>query len=340
MQLIKGMASHKINSMLEDFDGIVPGIAVMAINKGEVVYRKESGLANLEYKIPIRSNTVFNIASISKQFTAMLVMILVEKGCINYDDYIINYLPEFSHYCSKVTVRHLLNNTSGIENYYALLDRLEMPSYNISNKEIYNLIKQENKLKFEPGSCFDYSNTNYVLLALIIEKLTKLSYSKSLHKYILDRVGMSNTTVYDEKQPIIANRAYGYQKEDDRFYSDNVDALTVGDGGVFSTIDDLFLWDQVLYTEKLVSNETMMLAFTEGKGKNGHKLEESYGFGWSVNESNNSHIVWHTGLDAGFRSIITRYLSQKFSVIILSNSTACTWECRKKVTDLLFEIFV
>lgn len=197
----------------------------------------------------------------------------------------------------------------------------------------------QNELLFEPQTRFDYSNSNYVLLAMIIERVTRRSYKDYLKESIFEKIGMSDTWIFDEKQPVVFNRAYGYRKEETGYLCDYVDALTIGDGGVFSTMEDLYLWDQVLSTEKLVSLETMELAFMPGKGKDGRTLEENYGFGWSIKEKSGSKIVSHSGLDAGFRSLITRYLPEQFTVIVLSNSADCTGPEKKEITKRLFELY-
>lgn len=337
MIALKEKILSEIESLLKKYDGKTPGIAVMAVQRGQIIFQREYGLANLEHNIPIKSNTVFNLASISKQFTAMAIMMLVEKGRLKYEDKMTTYLPELSHFCNLVTIRHLLNNRSGIENYYRLLARLNKSPIYLCNREIYDLLVTENKLLFEPGTYFDYSNSNYVLLARIIEVVTKATFQEYLQENIFDKLGMNETMIFDERQPLVLNRAYGYRKEKNDFYCDYVEALTIGDGGVFSTIENLYLWDQALYTEKLVCNQTMKLAFSAGQGENGSHLEEEYGFGWSISVENGLKKVWHSGLDAGFRTLITRYLSEQFTVIILSNSADCTWVERKQITEKLYE---
>jgi CubicO group peptidase (beta-lactamase class C family) len=324
-----------IDSISQRYREKVPGISIMAIKSGNIVFSKQFGLANLEYDIPITLSTVFNLASISKQFTAMAIMMLVEEGILGYEKMLTDYLSELS-YCQGVTVRHLLNNTSGIENYYRIIERIDKSVVNVTNKDVYSLLIDQKSLLFEPGSKFDYSNSNWVLLSLLIENLSGLSYSQFIEENIFNRIGMKDAMVFDEMQPIVKNRAYGYRKENNNYYCDYVEALTVGDGGIFATIEDLYIWDQVLYTDKLVSRESIALAFTNGTGEG----EEKYGFGWSIEDyETGNKKVWHTGLDAGFRSVITRYLDKEFTVIILSNSSQCTWDERKKITNELYEIF-
>lgn len=327
-----------LDSMFEKYAGEVPGVAVLAVRDGIKVYNKQFGLANMEYKIPIKENTAFNIASITKQFTAMGIMILAEDGKLGLNDSIVKYIPEISHYCGNVTIRCMLNNTSGIENYYRILERVNRKSLAITNEDVLNLLFNENSLLFSPGEKFDYSNSNYVLLAVVIERVTGLSYDEFMNKNIFSVLGMKNSFVFDEKQPIISGRAYGYRVKNDIICCDYYDALTTGDGGVFSTTDDLYLWDQALYTDKLVGRGSIELAFTPGKSNKGRRFEEDYGFGWAIGAYNGTIRLWHSGLDAGFRSLITRFPEDRITIVLLSNNSEFLWGERLEITNRLYEM--
>jgi CubicO group peptidase (beta-lactamase class C family) len=329
-----------IDYMLEKYMGQVPGVAALAISNGEKVYNKQFGMANLEHNISLKSNTAFNIASIAKQFTAVGIMMLVEKGILSYGDSIVRYIPELGHYCRAVTLKNMLNNASGIENYYRILERLKIPSLGITNKDVLNVLADENRLLFPPGEKFDYSNSNWVLLAVIIERVTNLSYRDFLTEYIFKPLGMKSSYIFDEGQPIIPNRAYGYKMVDGSMCCDYYDALTTGDGGIFTTIEDLYLWDQALYTDKLISYENMELVFTPGKSNKGMDLEEDYGFGWSIGTYKGIKKLWHSGLDAGYRSLITRFPEKKISVVLLSNSSEFSWGERLKITNMFYDFLI
>lgn len=322
-----------LNEMLkEKYNSQKPGISVIGIKSGDIVYNEQFGLANMEYEIPITEDTVFSIASITKQFTGMGIMILQERNLLEYDEKLTEFFPKLYNY-KGVTIRHLLNNCSGIENYYSIIDRLGISAVNIDNKKVYEILLKEEGLLFKPGSKFDYSNSNWVLLAMIIERVSGVSYDKFMQENIFNVIGMKNSIVFTEKQPIVKNRAYGYGIKNEYIYCDYVEALTVGDGGILTTIGDLYKWDQALYTNRLVSKESVTLSFTNGSTEG----EEKYGFGWSIGEDELGNIkVWHTGFDAGFRSVITRYVDDKFTVVILSNSSQCSWEERKKITENLY----
>ncbi|XMB86386.1 serine hydrolase domain-containing protein [Mycoplasmatota bacterium WC44] len=324
----------EVDELLKKYDSIGPGIAIMAIKNGDIKYRRELGLACIEHNIKVNSNTAFNIASITKQFTGFAIMLLSQNNLLNYDDLLISYLPELKHY-SDVTIRNLLNNTSGIENYYDILSRKRISPYLITNSEVLDLLI-ESKLLFTPGTMFDYSNSNYVLLSIIVERVSKRSFIQYIKEEIFVRLGMNNSYILDENQSVIPNRAYGYKK-DESFICDDLEALTVGDGGIYSTLDDLYLWAEALNGGRLITKGNLQLAFTPALGKNGEKLEEDYGFGWSIDFDTSK--VWHTGLYGGFRSVITRYTLDGFTVLILSNSSECSWEERKSITSKLYKIF-
>ncbi len=328
----------EINKILEKYDGENPGVAVAAIKDGEVVYMKTVGLANLEYKISITEDSVFNLCSVSKSITAMGIMLLKERGMLNYDDEIIRYFPELAYYCKGITLRHLLNHTSGIINYYEILDRLSMKEFYVTNKDCYDLLKKERELLFEPGERFDYSNSNYVLLAMLVEKISKQSFDEFLKENIFKPLEMESSLVFDESQHIVKNRAYGYTINEDKFCCNYVGALTTGDGCIFSSIKDLVNFEQALYTEKIISKESLNEAFTSGKLNDG--TEAGYGFGWETHRSTPTlKRLHHSGSDNGFRSLFTTFPEHRLTVILLSNFDNFSWEERLKIIDAFAEIF-
>lgn len=325
-----------VDSMLEKYSGEAPGVAVLAVKDGEKAYNRQFGMANMEYKIPVRENTAFSIASITKQFTGMGIMILAERGKLDYMESVVKYLPELSHYCGDVTIRQMMNNSSGIENYYRILGRKSRLSLGVTNNDVLGLLIDENELLFSPGEKFDYSNSNYVLLAMIIERLSGLSYGDFIKQNIFLPLGMKNAYIFDEKQPIIPERAYGYNIENISISCEYFDALTTGDGGIYSSVNDIYLWDQALYTDKLISRESIEAAFTPGRGNNGERLDEDYGFGWSLGTYKGSRRLWHSGLDAGFRSLITRFPEDRLTVVLLSNNSGFSSRERLDITNMLY----
>ncbi|MCX6580443.1 MAG: serine hydrolase [Candidatus Aminicenantes bacterium] len=297
--------------------------AVLIAKNGQVVFKKACGIANIDKKTPLTTATPFNLASVAKQFTAMAIMILEEKGKLKYDDSIAKYLPELEHY-KAVTIRRLLNHTGGFMEYEELFEKHKWDtSKTADNNDLIALLKkQQPALLFEPGSKFIYSNTGYVLLASIIQKASGQPYETFLKQNIFDPLGMKNSFAYNLKMkqcPGEHERAMGFIMRDstptsfDLTYLDGV----MGDGNVYCSAEDLFIWDQALYTEKLVKKATLAQAFTPGKLNNGSATD--YGYGWSLSADQKS--VRHQGAWVGFRAFIYRDMSTNSSLIILDNST-------------------
>lgn len=307
----------KLETYLNQYDGIRPGISVGIVRKQKVIYQKNVGVANLEYKIPISSKSVFNLASVSKPFTALGILMLVEKGILSLDDKLIRFFPEI-HYSKNVLIRHLLNHTSGIINYYDILRRIDKNDVYLTNHECFSLLSKETSLLFKPGDKFDYSNSNYVLLALLIEKLTKQSFNTYLQENIFQKIGMIQSCVYNEKQPIIENRAYGYYVENEEVSCDYIGALTTGDGCLYSTMDDLCRFVEAIYNHQFISEKLWDEAFTPVKLKDGSSCE--YGYGWELQNINlTPNEIFHSGCDNGTRTLLSLFPEYEMGIIILAN---------------------
>ena len=200
-------------------------------------------------------------------------MILEEKGKLSYDDKLSDYFPEFPEYAKNITIHHLLTHTSGIFDYF----KKRQYRNNLTNDDVLKFLTKQSETDFEPGTEFSYSNSGYVLLSLIIERVTKIPYHKFLKENIFVPLGMENTLVFDESKPEVPNRAVGYKSNGKL---NDYKILTTGDGGIYSTIEDLFLWDQALYTNKIVSKETLKSGYKPVKLTNGEK--KNYGYGWGL----------------------------------------------------------
>jgi CubicO group peptidase (beta-lactamase class C family) len=299
--------------------------------KGKVIYSRSFGLANETTKEKLNENSIFELASCSKQFTAMGIMILKEKGKLNLDDDISKYLPELSFY-KGITIRNLLNHTGGLPDYMQLMDSLFDKSKIATNKDIINIFsKHQPKILFEPNTKWEYSNTGYALLASIIEKASGLTYADYLKTAIFQPLKMKNTFVYTRRlsPKKIENYAFGY------VYSDSLkkyvlpDELKetkmviwldgiVGDGTVNSTVKDLLIWDRTLYTNKLLTKEGMKAVFELATLKDGAK--RNYGFGWGIEENADfGKIANHDGGWPGYVTFIDRHITNDKTIIILQN---------------------
>lgn len=299
--------------------------------KGKVIYSHSFGLANETTKDKLNENSIFELASCSKQFTAMAIMILKEEGKLSLDDKIIKYIPELSNY-NGVTVRNLLNHTGGLPDYMELMDSLFDKSNIATNKDIIQIFhKYQPTILFEPNTKYEYSNTGYALLASIIEKVSGLTYADYLSKTIFKPLKMKNTFVYSRRlsPKKIDNYALGYVYSDSLkkyFLPDELKETNmviwldgiVGDGTVNSTINDLLKWDRALYTNKLLTQEAMKEVFEVATLNDASKTK--YGFGWVIDDNADfGKISSHSGGWPGYVTYIERHITQDKTIIILQN---------------------
>lgn len=308
---------YEVDQLFNDYDGDVPGAAVFIVRDGVPFFGKTYGYGDLESKTPVAFRSNFRLASVTKQFTAMAVLMLVERGSLNYDTTLKDIFPEFPPYGQGITIRHLLQHTSGLVDYESLLD--DADTTQVLDRDVLNLMMAQDSTYFTPGTKYQYSNSGYALLAMIIEDISGLTYAEFIKKYIFNPLKMENSVAYEKGISTVPFRAYGYAYEDSAFqFSDQSNTSAVlGDGGIYSSILDLYLWDQALYTDRLISYETLGRAFTPGVLADGQKL--AYGFGWRLEEYNGLRCVYHTGSTCGFRNIIKRYPDMRFTVIVLTN---------------------
>jgi len=293
--------------------------SILVAEKGKVIYKKGFGMANMEWAIPNGTDTKFRIGSVTKQFTATLILQLVEEGKIKLDGKLSDYLPDYRKDTGdKVTIHQLLNHTSGIPSYTGLPNFFAEVSRNPYS--VTDFVKKfaSGELEFEPGSKFSYNNSGYFLLGAIIEKVTGKSYETVLKERIFDPLGMTNTG-YDHYATLLQNRADGYQKTPTGYinapYLDM--SLPYAAGSLYSTVEDLFKWDQSLYEDKILSAESKKLMFTPGLS--------NYGYGFGISEQpigktdQKTKVIQHSGGINGFNSLLTRLVDKQQTVIILDN---------------------
>ncbi len=284
--------------------------SVLIAQGSKILVSKGYGMANLELGVPNAPQTKFRLGSVTKQFTAMAIMQLQERGLLNVGDYIIKYIPDYPN-GEKITIHNLLTHTSGIPNLTDFPDFLEtmtLPSPVEKTVERFKNIP----LEFEPGEKYSYSNSGYVLLGYLIEKVSGKSYEDFLNKNIFQPLNMTNSG-YDHTSAILKNRASGYSLGTDGLTNASyIDmSLPLGGGSLYSTVEDLYLWDRALYTEKLVSKTTMEKIFTPFK--------EEYAYGWIVSELYKHKRISHSGGINGFASNISRYPDDDLCIVVLSN---------------------
>jgi CubicO group peptidase (beta-lactamase class C family) len=302
---------------------------VLVADNGKPVYHKALGYREFEKNIPLQTSDIFELASVSKQFTAMIIMMLKEKGKLKYDDLMEKYIDVPY---KEITIRHLLTHTSGLPDYQDVMDKYWDKTKVAGNEDCVAFLKKYTPPKlFEPGEKYTYSNTGYMLLASIAEKASGNDFIELCRKWIFKPLKMKSTDIRTlEEKKATTNFAMGhiYVKERDRYLrADSFPSsdYTIwlgnrkGPGRISSTAADLLKWDQALYTERLVKQGTLEEAFSTMKLNNG--LHSVYGFGWSILVgSAHGKVVRHAGSNPGYSTMIVRFIDQKKTIILLNNN--------------------
>jgi CubicO group peptidase (beta-lactamase class C family) len=318
-----------------------PGCALGVYDHGQAVLLKGYGLANLENRVPVTVETRFNIGSVSKQFTAMSAIILAEQGKLSLDDDIRKYLPEMPGYGTPVTVRMLINHTSGIRNYFDLLFIKGLSHKDpVTPDEVYDVITRVSKPEFTPGSRHRYNNSGYFLLGRIVERVSGASLARFEADNIFMPLGMSHTQVPEDFNQVIPNRAYGYVQAPGGGYRTAGSAMqTTGDGAITTTVGDLAKWDADFYAGKVwrPAVKAEMLRIT--KLSDGQPVTADPGVyyvgGLNMGERRGLKYLSHGGKDLGFMADLTRYPDQQLTVALLCNQIFRIGEVVDGVTDLL-----
>src|SRR6266851_609805 len=329
------------------FSGIAspdsPGFAVLVKKDGKIVFEKGYGVRDLRTKIAIDAQTNFRLASFTKQFTAMAAMLLVHDGKLRYDESLTDIFPEFPAYGKTITVRNLLNHTGGLPDYEELMDAVEKTKEQIwsaekqiHDAEVLQLLERESQGKFAPGTKWEYSNSGYVVLGLIVAKVSGKSFGQFLHDRIFAPLKMNHTLVFEKGKNQTTNRAYGHAKKENVFVETDQSSTsaTQGDGGIYSNLEDLSKWDNALRDHTLLSEKDFLPAVTPAilppgaetklaedvpDSLRGHAV--AYGFGWFLNLQDSHPLMWHYGDTTGFKSAILRYIRDNVTVIVLCNRT-------------------
>ena len=318
----------EVDRLFSDYsaDGM-PGASVMVIQDGEPVLTKSYGLANVEERVPIGPETDFRLASVTKQFTATSVLMLVDRGKLDLDDSIRKYFPEFPPFADKVTIRHMLQHTSGLEDYEPIYgDRFPEQ---VTDAGVVDIISRTEGTYFEPGSQHRYSNSAYAILSELVSKLSGQSFPEFLDENIFTPLGMDNTVAFVAGRSVVPNRAYGYTVTDGVVeYSDqSAWSAVLGDGGIYTSVLDLVRWDRAQYTNDLVSPALQKEALTPG--------HENYGFGWVIDDYRGHKRYHHSGSTSGFRNFMQRFPNDQLTVIVLTNRAEPDVEpLANKVADL------
>ncbi|WP_312649581.1 serine hydrolase domain-containing protein [Aminipila sp.] len=299
-------------------------ISILIVDNGKIVYNKSYGYANIETLEKADSATNYRLASVTKMFTAMCAMILKDRGLLDYDTKVSDILEDFPEYGKDITVRQLLTHTSGLRDFYDLTDLLD-EDFNEENQlldsDVYEIVKRADSTYFTPGNHFKYSDTGYIVLGRVIEKVSGMTLSEFMDKNIFKPLKMNNTVAFDKRQnPEIKNRAYGTQLHGNKFIikDQSYSSATLGDGGVYSSLEDLYKWNQALYSNILVSNETLEDAYTPAKYLN--SLYDNYNCGWFFRKNTEGQMEQtHDGATQGFSTFFLRIPEKEQAIVVLSN---------------------
>lgn len=295
-----------------------PGCALAIVKDGKIIYKKGYGMANLEHNIPISPNSVFYIGSVSKQFVTMCIVMLSKQGKLSLDEDIHKYIPEMPDYGTPITIRNLIYHTSGLRDYLSLLDIAGIDFGSYHKEDVLKLVARQKELNFKPGDKYLYSNSGYFLLAVIGERVSGKTFREFADENIFKPLGMKSSHFHDDYTMIIKNRAIGYYPDEKGKYKNFISTFDcVGSGGLFTTVEDLFLWDQNFYQAKVGGKDLIELMHTKGKLNNGKELD--YAFALSIGKYKGLNTVGHGGSLGGYKSATIRFPEQNFSAICLSN---------------------
>lgn len=321
-------SEKRIDSLFSKYNSKTSGVAVSIVKDGEVILKKGYGMANLEYDIPITPKTVFNVGSVSKQFTTFSIYLLEKQGKISLDDDIRKYLPELPIYEKTITIRHLCSHTSGLKDQWSLLTLAGWRMDDvITSEQVMKIIGKQKELNFAPGSQFKYSNTGFTLLTEIVKRVSGKSFSAFAKENIFNPLGMENTLVYDDNERIVRNRAYSYGNENGLYSKRNLNSSSVGPTNVYTTVEDLSKWT-TNFENPIVGDVAFINHFNERSLlDNGEPAILAVSDGETIYHAKGQFIrnykgltVYnHTGSDAGFKSYLGRFQDNRLSIILLSN---------------------
>lgn len=314
-------AEKNVDHIMRAYAGSVPGASVLVLRDGAPELRRSYGLADVEQHVAVTPATNFRLASITKQFTAAAILLLAQDGKLSLDEPIRRWLPSLPVSDDAITIRHLLTHTGGLIDYEDIMpdngfdgvpDDL---SRQLRDIDVLHLLEKERKLYFAPGTGYRYSNGGYSMLALIVERASGESFQTFLRERIFSPLGMQGSLAYVREGPPVPHRAFGYTWADGRWQrtDQSLTSAVLGDGGVYSSIDDLARWDAALYDGRLLSDSSRKDAFTPWTRTDDPMVE--YGFGWRIT----GETLWHSGESIGFRNVIVRYPRRHLTVIVLTN---------------------
>jgi CubicO group peptidase (beta-lactamase class C family) len=303
----------QIGALMHAYEGGVPGASVLVLHEAEAVVRRGYGYADLEHHVAAGSATNYRLASLTKQFTAAAVLLLVEESRLSLDASVRAWLPSLPAVADLVTLRHLLTHTSGVLDYEELIPASRRNP--LHDADVLQLLKAQNRTYFPPGTSYRYSNSGYALLALVVAAAAGMDFAAVLRTRIFAPLGMHHTVAHEEGVSTVAHRAFGYSERQGRWLrtDQNLTSAVLGDGGIYSSADDWEKWDAALSDDRLLRPESLRLAFTSATATDDPSID--YGFGWRITGEH----VWHSGESIGFRNAVVRFPERRLTVLVLTN---------------------
>ncbi|KAF1692705.1 serine hydrolase domain-containing protein [Pseudoxanthomonas koreensis] len=306
-----------IGALMRDYDGQVPGASVLVLRDGSPLLSRGYGLADLEAGTAATPATNYRLASVTKQFTAAAILLLAEDDRLSLDDPVRRWLPSLPAAADAVTLRQLLSHTSGLVDYEDHIPGgFEGQLY---DADVLRILEGQDRTYFAPGSAYRYSNSGYALLALVVGEASGSDFATFLHERIFVPLGMRDTVAHQDGVDEVAHRAYGHSLVDGHWTrtDQSQTSAVLGDGGIYSSIDDLARWDAALYDARLLSDKSRALMFAPATTTSETDVAH-YGFGWRLQDDR----TWHSGESIGFRNVIVRWPGERLTVVVLSNRDA------------------
>ncbi|WP_372014527.1 serine hydrolase domain-containing protein [Pseudoxanthomonas sp. 10H] len=303
-----------VDALMRDYDGRVPGAAVLVLRDGEPLLRRGYGLADLEAGVATSPETNYRLASVTKQFTAAAILLLAEDGRLTLEDPVKRWLPSLPAAAEAVTVRQLLSHTSGLVDYEE-----HVPADfagQLHDADVLRILEGQDRTYFPPGSAYRYSNSGYALLALVVGRASGQDFATFLRRRIFQPLGMRSSVAHQDGVDTVAHRAWGYTLAGGRWTrtDQSQTSAVLGDGGIYSSIDDLARWDAALYDDRLLAAGSRTRMFAPATATDEPDVPH-YGFGWRLNGDS----AWHSGESIGFRNVVVRWPAERLTVVVLTN---------------------
>ena len=310
--------SKKIDAIMSRYSATdAPGASVLVFQNDQIVFSKGYGVSNITTQEKITPTTNFRLASVTKQFTAMSILLLEKQKKLSLEDPITKYFPAFPTYGKKIKIKHLLTHSSGLVDYEDLMLPTQITQLHDTN--CLQLLFRTDSLYFQAGAQYKYSNTGYAILALIVEKVSGQDFANFLQSQIFKPLGMKTTLAFEEGKSTVANRAYGNSFENGRWIQtdQSLTSAVLGDGGIYTNTEEITKWIKALWSYKLLSEEKQNRAWSRTTLDNGKVID--YGYGWHVEDFQNITHPFHDGSSIGFRNSLGLFPEQKLMIVILTN---------------------